>query len=264
MVWVYSDPLTDDEIKVRSYIERTFKKQRYSEKIIKLLSLFTYLKAKKYSSAEELQKDIFVKKGVPLFDDETADKVYKALSKKRGGGEYPFTESLIKSMGGFLKNNDPIGISWIFEDGLWILTLPVRTIKSLVGDGIYNLISGSLHGLVETGVSGVNGIAADAAGPVGLAVVGIFTGIAAAAGAAIAVAEGDFSQAVLHGINFIPGVGPALVKGVNKVEHLAKTIDKNRDEINNIPLIGPAVTAAVEPDIVGGKRKTRRKKHRLY
>jgi len=269
MVWVYNDPLTEDERKAAEYLQKHLKKKQYVTKIVKLLSLLNYLKSKKFRSADQIRSEIFMDKGKPLFDDNTASQVYKALYKKRGGGEYPFTESLIRGMGSFLKSYDPVGISWVIENGMWVLTLPVQAAKGILGEGIYDLASGSLHGLLETGVSGVNGVAADAGGPIGLAAVGLFTGIAAAVGAAIAIAEGDLSQSVIHAINFLPGIGPALVKGMNKVEHLAKTVDKHRDNITMIPFVGETITSWVPTygekeaaAVAGGKRFSVRRRIR--
>ena len=262
MVWVYNDPLTQDEKRAADYLQKHLKKRQYITKIVKLLSLLNYLKSKKFRSAEQIRNEIFIDKERPLFDEQTASQVYKALYKKRGGGEYPFTENLIRGMASFLKENDPIGISWIFENGLWVITLPVQAAKGILGEGIYDLASGTVHGVLETGVSGVNGVAGDVGGPIGLAVVAIFTGIAAAAGSAIAVAEGDFAQSVVHGINFIPGVGPALVKGMNKVEHLAKTVDKHRDDITMIPFVGETITSWVPVESSGGKRFSTRRRIR--
>ena len=270
MVWIYNDPLTQDERKAAEYLQKHLKKKQYVEKIVKLLSLLNYLKSKKFRSADEIRREIFTEKGKPLFDEHTATQVYNGLYKKRGGGEYPFTENLIRGMATFLKSYDSLGISWAIENGLWVATLPVKALKGLLGDGVYDLASGATHGLVETGVSGVNGIAADIGGPIGLAVVGIFTGIAAAVGACLAVAEGDFAQAVIHAINFLPGIGPALVKGLNKTEHLAKIVDKDRAEINNIPFIGETVTSWVPSysekaaaAAAGGKRFSVRRRIRI-
>jgi hypothetical protein len=266
MVWVYNDPLTEDERKAAEYLQKHLKKKQYITKIVKLLSLLNYLKSKKFRSADQIKSEIFMDKGKPLFDDNTASQVYKGLYKKRGGGEYPFTENLIRGMGSFLKSYDPIGISWVIENGLWVITLPTQAAKGLLGEGVYDLASGVVHGAVETGVSGVNGVAADAAGPIGLAAVGLFTGIAAAAGSAIAISEGDFAQSVVHGVNFVPGIGPALVKGMNKVEHLAKTVDKHREDISMIPFVGETITSWVptyaEKEAAGGKRFSTRRRIR--
>ena len=106
MVWVYNDPLTQDEKRAAEYLQKHLKKKQYITKIVKLLSLLNYLKSKKFRSSEQLRSEIFLDKGKPLFNEETASQVYKGLYKKRGGGEYPFTESLIRGMGSFLKSYD--------------------------------------------------------------------------------------------------------------------------------------------------------------
>jgi len=246
MVWVYNDPLTQDEKRAADYLQKHLKKREYIDKIVKILSLFNYLKSKRFRNSNELRNDVLAEKGKPLFDEVTASKVYKALYKKRGGSnEYAFTESLIRGMGTYLKGYDRIGISWVIDKGLFIATLPVKGLKALVGEGIYDLASGATHGLVETGVSGVNGVAETVGGPIGLAVVALFTAIAAAVGACLAIAEGAFAQAFVHFINFIPGIGPALVKGINKVENMAKIVDKDRDQISKIPFVGESVVSAV-------------------
>jgi len=268
MVWVYTDPLKKEELELQSYLEKSLKKRSFSLKILKLLSLFNYLRSKKFKTAKELQEDVLLNKETPLFDTKSATQVFKSLYTKRGGGEYPFTESLLEGMGGFLKRNDPIGIVWLFEDGMWIVTLPVRAIKGVFGEGAYDLLSGAAHGLIETSVSGINGLAESAGGPVGVGAVILFTGIAAAAGSTHAAAEGDFSQAVVHFINVIPGIGPALVKGVNKAEHLAATVDKHREQLENYPG-GEYITSLVprklkEEKTGGSRRRTKRKKRTIY
>jgi len=272
MVWVYNDPLTQDEKIAADYLHKHLKKKEYIDKIVKILSLFNYLKSKRFRNSEELRNDVFAEKGKPLFDEVTASRVYRALYKKRGGSnEYAFTESLIRGMGTYLKSYDPVGISWAIEKGLFIATLPVKGIKALLGDGIYDLASGATHGLVETGVSGVNGVAETAGGPIGLAIVALFTAIAAAVGACLAIAEGAFAQAFVHFINFIPGIGPALVKGINKVENMAKIVDKDRDQISKIPFVGETIVSAVPNSKIasqvvseptGGKRFSLRRRIR--
>jgi len=237
MVWVYDDPLTKEE---------TFLLRRinFGKKVLKIMSLVKFLRTHKFRSAQHLRNSVLVK-NKPLFTLEEAQQIYN----KSGGGEYPFTQELIEGTGEYLKTHDPTPISWFVQSALGIVRMPMDVAKETLGHGTVELASGIVHGLIETGVSGTNGIAADIGGPVGLAAVGIFTGMAAAAGSCLAIVEGDVAQAAVHAVNFLPGIGPAVVKAISKSEHLAVNINKHRDEINNIPLIGPTITG-----IVGGKR----------
>lgn len=302
MVWVYNTPFTKDEIKVKNFLQKNLKQREYVEKIVKLLSLVVYLKQKKFKSPEHIRSDILLKKGTPLFDEATASKIYTSLSKKTGGaediGEYPYANHVINGFGEYLKSKDPIGVSSVVKTGLDIAQLPVRGAKSLLGEGNYELVSGATHGLIETGVSGVNGVAEIAGGPIGFAIVGLFTGIAAGVGSLIAVLEGDFAQSAVHLINFIPGIGPAIIKLLNKLEKMQRTVIKHRKEIEGNSLVKGVVQtvfplqledeaeppeeyddngkapAPAEPESqsfgermatrgFGGRRKTRRNVHRL-
>jgi len=117
-------------------------------------------------------------------------------------------------------------------------------------------------------VSGVNGIATTLGGPIGFAIVGIFTGIAAAFGATLAMAQGDFAQAAVHIINFIPGIGAPILKAMNKLEKMGSKVDHYRGQIANIPLVGETISSVVpelsvpeNPPAAAGKRfSTRRRK----
>jgi hypothetical protein len=237
MVWVYDDPLTKEE----AFLLRRI---NFGKKVLKIMSLVKFLRTHKFRSAQHLRNSVLVK-NKPLFTLQEAEQIYN----KSGGGEYPFTQELIEGTGDYLKNNDPTPISWFVQSALGVARLPMDSAKSAFGEGPVELATGIVHGLIETGVSGVNGVASDIGGPVGLAVVGLFTGLAAAAGSCLAIAEGDMAQATIHAINFLPGIGPALVKAINKTEHIAQNVEKHRGEIERIPLIGPTVIG-----ILGDKR----------
>jgi hypothetical protein len=267
MVWIYEEPLTASERKVQRYLETRFKKKGYSEQVVRLLKLIITLKKGKFRSPKQIQEHFFYDKkhDNPIFDEKAAKSIYKGL-KQKGGSEYPYTNRIIQLIGEFLKSHDPTPVSWLVENGLWVVKQPSELAKGAIGEGTFELISLGLNGAIETGVSGVNGVATDAAGPVGFAAVGFFTGIAAAVGAALAEAEGDHAQAVIHIINFIPGIGPALLKGLTKLESIGKNIDHHRRQISHIPLIGDTLQSFV-PDLkvaaaaAGGKRfSTRRHK----
>lgn len=246
MVWVYEDPLTADERKVQRYLEKQLKRKVYSEQIVKLLTLYQCLKKHKFRSPNQIKEYFFYDKKHerPVFNDETARQVYRGLRQK-GGGEFPYSNEVFKRAGELLKRNDPTPISGIAENVLWAAEQPAELVKETVGEGPYELASLGINGAIETGVSAVNGIATTVAGPVGFAVVGLFTGIAAAFGATLAMAQGDFAQAAVHIINFIPGIGAPILKAMNKLEKMGSKIDHYRGQIANIPLVGETISSVV-------------------
>lgn len=246
MVWVYEDPLTADERKVQRYLEKQLKKKAYTEQIVKLLMLYRHLKKSKFRSPKQIQEHFFYDKKHlnPIFNEETARQVYRGLRQK-GGGEFPYSNEVFKRAGELLKRNDPTPISGIAENVLWVAEQPAELVKETVGEGPYELASLGINGTIETGVSAVNGIATTVAGPVGFAVVGLFTGIAAAFGATLAMAQGDFAQAAVHIINFIPGIGAPILKAMNKLEKMGSKVDHYRGQIANIPLVGETISSVV-------------------
>jgi hypothetical protein len=270
MVWVYEDPLTSDERKVQRYLEKQLKKKGYTEQIVKLLALYRDLKKHKFRSSKQIQEHFFYDKKHerPIFDEQTAKEVYRALKQKGGGGEYPYANRLIEIAGTFLKRNDPTPISGLAQNVLWLVKQPSEGVKGLVGEGPYELASLAMNGAIETGVSGVNGVATTVAGPIGFGLVGIFTGIAAVFGSTLAMAQGDFAQAAVHIINFVPGIGAPILKGMSKLEKMGDKVDHYRGQIANIPLVGEIISSVV-PDLgvavntpsAGGNRfSTRRRK----
>jgi hypothetical protein len=246
MVWVYEDPLTSDERKVQRYLDKQLKKKEYTEQIVKLLTLYRYLKKHKFRSPKQIQEHFFYDKKHerPIFNEETATQVYRGL-KQKGGGEYPYSNRVVELAGSFLKRNDPTPISGLAENVLWLVKQPSEGVKGIVGEGPYELASLGINGAIETGVSGINGIATGLGGPIGFAVVGIFTGIAAAFGATLAMAQGDFAQAAVHIINFVPGIGAPILKAMGKLEKMGSKIDRYRGQIANIPLVGETISSVV-------------------
>jgi hypothetical protein len=249
MVWVYEEPLTADERRVQRFLEKRFQKKGYSEKVVKLLILYLHLKKSKFRSPKQIQEHFFYDKNHehPIFDEKTAKKVYLGL-KQKGGGEYGFTDKVIIRLAEFIKSYDPTPVSGLVQNGFWLIKQPSEMLKGAIGEGPYELASLGVNGLIETGVSSVNGVAMTVAGPIGIGTVGLFTGIAAAVGAALAIVQGDFGQAVVHVVNFLPGIGPALVKGMTKLEKFGSTIARRRKQIENIPLVGETISSVV-PDL---------------
>ena len=259
MVWVYDYPLSKDERTIQTFLEKRFGKRKPIEKIVRLMSLYRYLRTHRFKSSSHIQSSFFLDKKhqTPLFSEKTAEQVYNGLKQRGGGSEYEYTNRLIDIGSSYMKENDPTPVSWIATKLFEIITLPANIAKNVVGSETFDLSTDFIHGAIETGVSGVNGLAADTAGPIGLAAVAIFTVVAAGIGASLALAEGDIAQSVVHIVNFLPGIGPALVKGLNKLEHIGKNIDSHRAKFGQIPIVGPYIRDMVpelKPKSVGGKR----------
>jgi len=191
-------------------------------------------------------------------------RVFNALKpvEQKGGGEYPLTSHLVTHLASFLKSIDPTPVSWGVEKGIELIKWPMSALESTSIGPFIEIGTSAFHGLTEAGVSGTNGVGEALGGPIGLAIVTPFTAIASAAASCLAVAEGDFGQAIVHGINFIPAIGPALVKLVGKGEHMAEILDSKRGELEELPF-GPTIVSFI-PNLKeipsGGKRFSKHKR----
>jgi hypothetical protein len=267
MEWIYQNPLTKNERIALKTLTHQMGNKSVLVALVKVLSLVRFLKNSKFSSAKKIRESVFFdkKKKHPVFDVPSSESIFKAL-KHSGGGEYPLTNHLVYKLGSYIKSVDPTPISWGFENGVEILKWPLSTMESTPIGPLVEIGTGAIHGITEAGVSGVNGLGEAIGGPIGLAVVAPFTVVAAAAAACLALAEGDFGQAMVHAINFIPAVGPAMVKLVGKAEHMAEVADSKRDKIEELPF-GPEIVEYIpklqddsEPEFQGGKRFSTRKR----
>ena len=264
MEWIYENPLTPIERKALKFLRHRLQDKRVLVEIIKLLSLVQFLKNNKFSSAKKIRNSIFFdkKKKRPVFNTETSEAVYRSISQV-GGGEYPLTAHLVTKLASFLKSIDPTPVSWGVEQGIELIKWPISALESTSIGPFIEIGTSAFHGATEAGVSGTNGLGEVLGGPIGLAIVAPFTAIASAAASCLAVAEGDFGQAIVHGINFIPAIGPALVKLVGKGEHMAEILDSKRGELEELPF-GPTIVSFI-PNLKelpsGGKRFS---KHRRF
>jgi len=243
MEWVYRTPLNKDERVLEQVLRKQTSKKDYSFKILRVLSLIKFLKSRKFKNSHEIQNSIFYdkEKTKRVFDEETSKLLFKKLQKKGGKSDYPIFEKAVQSAAEWLKENDPTPISWIAGKSLEIIEIPMVLARNVFGSKLVDLAVDTTHASIETGVSGVNGAAGDIGGPVGIAAVGLFTAAAAAAGSAIALTEGDIPQATIHILNGVPGVGPAIVQGINKVEKIGPKIGKNIESLQSIPIIGDLI-----------------------
>ena len=101
------------------------------------------------------------------------------------------------------------------------------------------------HSFSEVGVSLLSSVGSAVGGPVGMAVVLPFTLFIALISSCLAVAQGDFGQAIVHIVNSLPIVGQTIVKGMSKVEDINRRFQKKKDKLMQIPIIA---------NLIGGKR----------
>jgi hypothetical protein len=90
----------------------------------------------------------------------------------------------------------------------------------------------TVHSASSIGVTSAGDIGEIVGGPIGAAVIAPFTAIAAGLTAGLATIEGDLGGAVVHIANWVPGIGSALGKIIEKGEHMAKTL-KNHETLSS-------------------------------
>lgn len=266
MEWIYENPLKKKERDVVKQLNKSFHDKELSEKIVKALSLLEFLSSHTFHSPKQLHESVFYDKDKThlIFTLPQATKILKAL-KKEGGSEYPLTNKLIGKTTSYIQSIDPTPISWGVGKTVGLLEWPMKSLENSSFGPVVEVGTGAVHGLVEAGVSAGNGIGEAIGGPIGLAVVAPFTGLAAAIASCLAIAEGDLGQSIVHAVNFIPAVGPALVKVVGKMEHMAKVVDSKREKLQNIPVVGSTLVSVVptlkdeEIPVSAGKRFSTRK-----
>jgi hypothetical protein len=233
MVWVYEDPpFTKREERAYNAVRRKLKDKMFVDKLIKLISLYSYLKRTKPTTVSQIQKSAYFDKNQtsPIFDEKTAKKLLIALKQKGGESKYPYMDVAIK---GVLRDFTPSVISEPVGTVFGAVTGTVDTLKNNIP--FADLALETVHSASSVGVTSVGDIGELVGGPVGAAAVAPFTGIVAGLTAGLSSIEGDLAGAVVHIANWVPGIGSALGKIIEKGEHMAKTLKKHETISDYIP-----------------------------
>jgi len=261
MVWIYESPLTKKEEAAYAVLKKRFKNYDLAKETVKLLSLTTFLRSQKFKSAEEIKKSAYYDKAKtkPIFNEDTAKKVFKGLKKKGGAGsKYPFTDFTIKNNVSALVSYLPDAVEYPLRNIYGLLTSPLMSVKENVP--LVDLLLDLVHGATETGVTTAEDAAEALGGPIGAAVITPFVAIAGGLASAVAMLEEDTGQAVAHMVNVVPLFGSAFGKGMTQTEHMVKTLEKHPEVASYIPLVNDYVSSKSMP--IGGKRfSTLRHKH---
>lgn len=256
MDWIYEDPpYTDVEKEALTFLNDKFKDKKLAEVTIKALSLYRFLKDKKFETADEVIKSTFFDalKTKPIFNEQTAESVLYSFRKIGGSNsKYPFTDYMTK-----ITLN---GVSEYLPD---IVTSPIIAFYELLSNPILNLKDAVpltdlgltlFHGSTETGVTVAGDVAEGVGGPVGAAVALPITGAAALIASSISILEQDFGQAIAHIANAIPIMGSAVGKALTQMEHVVENLEKHQTISSYIPIVGTYVTQRNQTKKIGGKR----------
>lgn len=253
MDWIYEDPnYTKVEKDALIFLKNKFKDKKLAEVTVKALSLYRFLKDKRFKTADEVIKSTFFDraKTKPIFNEKTAESVLHSFRKVGGGdSKYPFTDYLTK-----ITLN---GVSEYLPD---VVTSPIIAFYELLSNPVLNLKDAVpltdlaltlLHGTTETGITVAGDVAEGVAGPIGAAAALPITGAAALIASTISFLEQDFGQAIAHIANAIPIMGSAIGKALTQMEHTVKDLEKHQTISSYIPVVGTYVTTKT---LKAGKR----------
>lgn len=245
MVWVFEDPpYTERELNAYRSIKRKLKDKQLAENLIKIVSLYMYLKRQKFSSASDIQKSAYFDKSKtrPIFNLKSANKILKSLTQKGGDSKYPYADVLIK---GLLRDYSPEVIAYPVGSIYSAVTDTVDTLKDNIP--FSDLALEAIHGTTELGVTTANDIGELVGGPIGSLAVAPFTAVAAGLASTLATAEGDIGGAVAHLANWVPGIGIVLNKAMVETENIA-------DKLKGHEYISSLIPYMTEYHNTGGKR----------
>jgi hypothetical protein len=232
MVWIYdSPPFTKREIRAYKSIRRKLKDKEFVDRIIKVISLYIYLRRNRFTTTKEIIESAYYDKAKtrPIFNEKTASAVIKSL-KQKGGSQYPYTDTLVK---GVLRDYTPDMISSPLGTVNGLVTGTVDTLKNNIP--FSDLALEAFHSGSAIGVTTANDTGQAVGGPVGALVVAPFTAILTGVSSALSIGEGDLGGAVAHVANWIPILGIILGKVITQGEHMATVLKDHPGIASLIP-----------------------------
>jgi hypothetical protein len=249
MVWIYENPpFTKREIRAYKSIRRKLKDKVFVDKLIKMISLYIYLKRNKFTSTKHIIESAYYDKAktLPIFNEASAAQLLKAL-KQNGGGDsqYPFTDTAVK---GVLRDYTPSIIGTPVRSIYGLLTGTVNTLKDNIPFG--DLAVEAIQLSSELGVTTANNLGEVAGGPVGAMVVAPFTAVATGLSTILSAGEGDLGGAIAHMANWVPFVGIILSKAIVQGERMANILKDHPDVASLVPYM----TEYHQTIPIGGKR----------
>jgi hypothetical protein len=251
MVWIYDDPpYTKREKTAHRELRKKLKDKKFVDQLIKIISLYIYLRRINPTSAKQIQESAYFDKAKtnPIFNEKNAVKMLRALKQKGGDSKYPYTDVALK---GILRDYTPSIVGEPVGTAFGAVTGTVDTLKNNIP--FADLVLEAVHGTTELGVTTANDIGEAVGGPIGAAVVAPFTAVAAGLASALSAVEGDIGGSVAHLANWVPVLGGIFNKAIVQSERMAKVLKDHEIVSSYIPYMSEYHdTLDIQP--VGGKR----------
>lgn len=230
MVWVYSNPIGNKRIrKIRSYIERKSQDSQVADRVAKLLSLNDFLREHKWKSAKEIQDSVFLDKDhkVSIFNEKQSKTIFRMLNQSGGtSDEAVILDKGVRALLVYIREYMPNIVVNVSDLAYPYVTF-LKTLQS--NPEIGPIIDIAKETAVQVGTTGIvtaNTVAAEAAGPVGVAVVAVPAAIAGMMVVLTHIVEDELGEALLASFLILPFVGPILYKTAISAGKIASKISK--------------------------------------
>lgn len=231
MVWIYSRPVRDKRLnKIRKYLATKAGNNKTADRIVKALSLNDYLRENKWETPSQIRSSVFhdVDKKHPIFSDQQAKIVFRMLRQSGGtSDEAIIFDKGIRALMGYFRDHIPESVTSTAD-----FVYPYVTVLKMAQE---NPMFGPLVEIAKeigvqvgtTGIVATNTIAAEAGGPVGVAVVAIPAAIAGSMIVLTHVLEDELGEALLASFLILPFIGPILYKSAISTGKVANKISQS-------------------------------------
>lgn len=230
MVWVYSQPVRDKRLrKIRSYLERKSHNKETADRVVRALSLNDFLREHKWKSPKEIQESVFHDKQQtkPIFNEKQSKTIFRMLNQSGGtSDEAMVLDKGVRALIVYIREYMP-GVITNVSDMAYPYVTFLKSLQETPSIG--PIIDIAKEVAVQSGTTGIvaaDTIAAEAAGPVGVAVVAVPVAITGLMIVLTHVMEDELGEALLASFLILPFVGPILYKTAISAGKVALKVSK--------------------------------------
>lgn len=234
MVWIAENFYYDkDDKRLLKYLQLHLGEQD-AEKIVRLLSLYKYIKYKQIHSAKDLESIAYydAKKTRPVFTPKTARSLFSLMKQTGGAGDEAIVlDRAIRGMITFIQGYLPTPITSTANTAYHYITI-LKTIEEMPGFGPFvDIGKEAAVQATKTFIVGANDIATDVGGPAGAVAVALPAAIATFGVAVTHVLEDELGEALLVTFLAVPFVGPTLYKAAGSLGKFGRKVFEHKNTI---------------------------------